>query len=141
MVNSLVLSKKISHVRHGISRVKAKSPLDLSTLKTDLDVQDIILHNLRLAVQGCIDIGAHVIADQGWGVAGSINETFYILRDRGVISIDLMEKMVSMAGFRNILVHEYEDVNLEIVHNIVEHHLKDIEAFLMTIAERFRLDQ
>lgn len=141
MVNSVLLSKKISHVRHNLSRVRAKSPLSLNDLKTDFDIQDIVLHNLQLAVQGCIDISAHILADHGWGVAGSINETFYILRDKNVISLEMMEKMVSMAGFRNILIHEYEDVNLEIVHKIVEHHLHDIDEFLLIIAEHFKLDR
>lgn len=107
MVNSALLSKKISNVRHNLSRIRTKAPLQLNDLKTDIDIQDIVLHNLQLAVQGCIDIAAHIVADQGWGVAGSINETFYILRDKKAISLEMMEKMVSMAGFRNILLHEY----------------------------------
>ena len=140
MVNSALLSKKISNVRHNLSRIRTKAPLQLNDLKTDIDIQDIVLHNLQLAVQGCIDIAAHIVADQGWGVAGSINETFYILRDKKAISLEMMEKMVSMAGFRNILIHEYEDVNLDIVHAIVEHHLHDIDKFLLTIAKHFNLD-
>ncbi len=139
MVNSRIAAKKISQVRHNLDRVRRKTPFDLQTLRTDPDLQDIVLHNLQLAVQGCIDLAAHIIADHGWGVASSINETFYMLRDRGVISLGLMEKMVSMAGFRNILIHEYEDVSLEIVYNIARKHLTDIDEFLLTVAEHFKL--
>jgi len=75
MVNRSLVLKKIAHVRHGLSRVREKCRISLKALENDLDTQDIILHNLQLTIQGCIDIGAHIIADEGWGVAGSINET------------------------------------------------------------------
>ncbi len=139
MVNKSVVYKKISHVRHNLSRLRDKNGIRLETLKTDLDAQDIILHNLQLAIQGCVDIGAHILADQGWGVAGSVNETFYILQDMNVIPPELMEKMVAMVGFRNILVHEYEAVNLEIVHNIIGNRLTDIEEFLLAVVQHFNL--
>lgn len=139
MVNESLVLKKISHVRHNLSRVREKSSISLETLKTDIDAQDIILHNLQLAIQGCIDIGAHILADQGWGVAGSINETFYTLQDKGVLPLDLLEKMISIVGFRNILVHEYETISLEIVYSIMQNHLSDIDGFLIEIVKYFNL--
>ena len=139
MVNKSVVYKKISHVRHNLSRLREKNGISLENLKTDLDAQDIILHNLQLAIQGCIDIGAHILADQGWGVAGSVNETFYILQDMNVIPPELSEKMVAMVGFRNILVHEYETINFEIVHNIIGNRLTDIEKFLLAVVHHFNL--
>jgi uncharacterized protein YutE (UPF0331/DUF86 family) len=139
MVNSSLVLKKIAHVRHNLSRVKEKSKISLEALENDLDTQDIILHNLQLTIQGCIDIGAHIIADEGWGVAGSVNETFYTLNDKGVLSLALREKMVSMVGFRNIIVHEYEEISLEIVHNITQKHLSDIDEFLLTVVRHFNL--
>ena len=56
-----------------------------------------------------------------------------------VIPPKLVEKMVTMIGFRNILVHEYETINLEIVHNIIANRLADIEEFLLAVVHRFNL--
>jgi len=139
MVNRSLVLKKIANVRHNLSRVTEKSSISLKTLKTDIDTQDIILYNLQLAIQGCIDIGAHIMADQGWGVAGSVNETFYTLHDKGLLPLDLQEKMVSMVGFRNILVHEYETITLEIVHSIIRNQLCDIDGFLIEVVKYFNL--
>lgn len=111
----------------------------IETLKNDLDIQDIVLHNLQVAIQGCIDIGSHIISDEGWGIAGSLSEIFYILQDKGVIGTDFTDRMVSMVGFRNILIHEYEDVNLDIVYNILHEHLRDIDEFLMAVVDYFKL--
>ena len=139
LVDSPVILKKISHIRHNLSRLRGKGSISLAFFKEDLDMQDSVLHNLQLAVQGCTDIGSHIISDEGWGIAGSLNEIFYILQDKGVITHDLTEKMVSMVGFRNILVHEYEDVDLDIVYDILCSHLKDIDEYLLAVVNHFRL--
>ena len=139
MIDESVLLKKISHVRHNLARLRQKNTISTAEFKRDIDLQDIVLHNLQLAMQGCIDIGSHIIAEAGWGIAGSLNEIFYILQDKGIIRSDLTEKMVSMVGFRNILVHEYEAVNLDIVHHIMCNRLKDIDAFLLAVVDYFKL--
>ncbi len=139
MVRSSIILKKISHIRHNLSRLREKESVSLVAFKDDMDIQDIVLHNLQLAVQGCIDLGSHIISDEGWGIAGSLNEIFYILQEKGVIKTDLTEKMVSMVGFRNILVHEYQDVNMDIVYNILRAHLKDIDGYLLAVIDHFRL--
>jgi uncharacterized protein YutE (UPF0331/DUF86 family) len=113
--------------------------ISLEALKNNVDTQDIVLHNLQLAIQGCVDIGAHIISDEGWGVAGSFSEIFYILQEKHVITPDLAEKMIAMVGFRNILVHEYETIRLDIVYRILKADLDDIEDFLLAVADRFNL--
>ncbi len=139
MVNKSVVLRKISLIRHNLSRLKNKENISLESLKNDFDIQDIVLHNLQLAIQGCIDIGSHVISDEGWGVAGSLNEIFYILQNKGVIKAEMAEKMISMVGFRNILVHEYETINFDIVCNILQHHLRDINEYLLAMVNHFNL--
>jgi hypothetical protein len=51
MVNKSVLLKKISQVRYNLSRLREKGTMPLELFKGDIDAQDIMLHNLRLAVQ------------------------------------------------------------------------------------------
>ncbi|KKL47288.1 hypothetical protein LCGC14_2337050 [marine sediment metagenome] len=140
LVNRSVILKKISYIRHNLSRLGDKVNISLESFKKDLDIQDVVLHNVQHAVQGCIDIGSHIISDEGWGVAGGLNEIFYILKDKGVIKAEMVEKMISMVGFRNVLVHEYEDINLDIVYNILHHHLRDINEYLLAMVNYFKLD-
>lgn len=140
MVDKNILLKKISQIRHNLSRLKEKENIQLDQFKNDQDIQDIILHNLQLAVQGCIDVGSHIISDNGWGVAGSLNEIFYILQTKGVMkNNESVKKLVSMVGFRNILVHEYEKVNLDIVYNIFKNRLTDIDNYLISIIDYYKL--
>ena len=52
---------------------------------------------------------------------------------------DLANKMANMVGFRNIAVYEYEKINLEILKNIVDHHLSDIEQFYSSVLKHFNI--
>ena len=137
MVNRSIVLRKISRIRYYLSRIKKYRRISLQEFQDDVNTQDIILHNLQLSIQGCIDLGSHIVSDEGWGVPGSFSEIFYILEDKGVIPRELTEKMVAMVEFRNIIIHEYEDVDFKIVHEILKKDIVDIESFLLKIVDFF----
>lgn len=139
MVNATVILNKTAQVRKRLDRLQTKKSLTREELKNNIDAQDIILHNLQLAIQGCVDIGTHIIADEGWGTVGSFSEIFYFLQEKKVLSPDLADRMVAMVGFRNLLVHEYETISMDIVYDILQTHLNDIEEFLLSVIDRFKL--
>ena len=67
MVDASVVLRKISRIRHDLARVREREALSLRVLKGNLDFQDIVLHNLQLAIQGCIYVGSHIISEESWG--------------------------------------------------------------------------
>jgi len=140
MVDASVVLRKISRIRNNLSRLREREKISSKALKENLDIQDIVLHNLQLAIQGCIDVGSHIISDESWGIAGSLGEIFYTLQVKGVINGELAGKMISMVGFRNILIHEYNEIDLDIVHEVLQGHLADIDEFLLSVVNYFRLD-
>ncbi|HEX9756875.1 MAG TPA: DUF86 domain-containing protein [Nitrospiria bacterium] len=79
----------------------------------DLDRQESILFNLQMAVQNCIDIAAHIVSEEGFGVPGSTNEMFYLLEENGYLDVELTERMVKSVGFRNLIDHEYGKLELK----------------------------
>lgn len=139
VVRRAILYKRIAGVREHLARVATRRGLSLGQFLQDLDSQDVILHNLQLAIRGCIDVGVHVIADEGWGVPGSYAEVFHLLRKRGVLDPELAQSMTRAAGFRNILVHDYLDVDLPTAYAVCTQGVGDLEAFLGRIVEHFRL--
>lgn len=134
-----MLFKRLSGVREHLARLSTRQGLTLEQFIEDPDSQDVVLHNLQLAIQGCIDVGAHVIADEGWGVPGSYGEVFQILRKRGVLPPELTERMIRAAGLLNILVHDYLDVDLPTTFAVWTQGVGDLEAFLARIVEHLRL--
>ena len=89
--------------------------------------------NLHIAVESCIDIAAHIISENGWGVPGSASEMFYLLEDKDILEPALTERMIKAVGLRNLIVHEYGEIDLKRLFTTVRDDLKDITAFLSVI--------
>lgn len=133
MVNQSIVTAKINHIKNNLERLEERQNLTPEELARNVDLQDIILHNLQLAIQGCIDIASHIISDQGWVVPDTLAGLFAILKKHKIISEELSEKLKKMVGFRNIVIHEYGNIDLDKVHNILNSDIKDIYSFLKQI--------
>jgi len=137
VVKNSVIYKKISFINNNINRLRSKQHISEKEFVVDYDVRESVLLNLQQAIQGCIDVGSHIIADNGWGTPGSTSEIFYILQENKIISTTMAETMVKMCGFRNLIVHQYDDIDFEIVYFIYQHQIKDFEDFLNEIQIHF----
>lgn len=138
MVDKDVALAKVNSIQRCLKRIEQVTSLDPETLD-DLDTQEIFILNLQRAVQSSIDLAAHVIADEGLGLPSELREHFDLLEHAGVINAEQLKKLRKMVGFRNIAVHEYQSMNTEILKSILEHNLKDIEDFYVTILRRYSL--
>ena len=136
MIDQNIILNKTSKVHHHLNRIRGKREISLEDFLMDLDRQEIILFNLQMAVQNCIDIAAHIISDEELGMAGSTSEMFYILQENAYLTFELAEKMVAAVGFRNIAVHEYGNIDLKLVFQMAKKDLDDLERFVKAILEK-----
>ena len=128
----LVLAKAGSVKRH-IDRIKAKSVADMAIFLRDLDRQESVAFNMHLAIQNCMDIAAHIISEEGMGLPSSAGDMFFLLHENSYLSAELAERMVKAVGFRNLLVHEYEKIDLQRLHQAAEKNIDDLMLFLSSI--------
>jgi uncharacterized protein YutE (UPF0331/DUF86 family) len=129
-----VVEQKLESLRRCLRRIETKCPTDASTLAADIDLQDIISLNLSRAVQISVDIGAHLIAGMEVPPPDTMGQTFDLLAQEGVLNIELASSLKKAVGFRNIAVHNYENINWNIVHSIVKYHLVDFSEFAKVVA-------
>jgi uncharacterized protein YutE (UPF0331/DUF86 family) len=123
-------AQKLESLRRCIRRVESRLPKDVDTLRKDLDAQDIVSLNLTRAVQMCVDVASHWLAEHSEVTAPrTMGQVFEALADAGVISSGLAERMRKSVGFRNVMVHNYDEVNWQIVYSICHDHLDDFRAF------------
>ena len=139
MVDRDLILAKASSVKRHLKRVIEKRNIDLQTFLKDIDCQESILFNLQMAIQNCIDIAAHIISEEGFGVAGSTNEMFYLLEENGYLDTDLTEKMVKAVGFRNLIVHEYGKVELKQLFEVAQNNIEDLNEYLRSIFKKLGL--
>jgi len=83
---------KAGSVKSHLNRVLEKRNVDLDNFIKDIDRQKSILFNIQTAVQNCIDIAAHIISEESFGVSGSTTEMLYILEKNGYLDNDLTKK-------------------------------------------------
>ena len=86
-------------------------------------------YSLLEIIECCIDIASHIIAVKGMGRAEEYRGMFYLLGEKGVIEKGLAERLGDMAGFRNLLVHRYGDVDNEAVLEMIKSELSDVVEF------------
>ena len=89
---------------------------------------------LHLAIEALLDMGNHVIADEGLGVVDWYSDVPRLFLEKELISSDLSEKWIRMIGFRNTLVHGYIDIDRTIVYEVLQNGLGDIEELKRVFA-------
>ena len=128
-----VIDSKLESLRRCLERIKDKTPSTVDALARDVDVQDIITLNLQRAVQVCVDIASHLLADTDVPVPDTMAGTFGALAEVGSIDVGTAERMVRAVGFRNIAVHAYRELDWRIVHAIATERLDDFVEFARAI--------
>ena len=102
-------------------------------LVSDVREERFVLHTLQIAIQAALDVASHIVSDAHLGEPRTNRELFERLTRAGRLPEPLGARPGAMAGFRNLLVHGYDEVDLAIVRDVVEHHLGDLDAFVVSV--------
>ncbi len=136
MLEKDAILSKISIIKNCLNTIQKATGLDPAKLN-DYMVEDVFVLNLQRAVQASIDMANIIIAMKGWRLPASYKDSFKELLKQKVIDQATFEQMSKMVGFRNIAVHEYQELNRAILASILKNNLKDLEHFYSLIYTRF----
>lgn len=128
MADEVVLNK-VAVIERCLKRIIEEYEDHEDELETDYTRQDAIVLNLLRASEATIDLAMHATRAGGLGLPQESREAFVLLERAGKINSGLSRRMQAMVGFRNIAVHDYQNLNLEVVKSILENHLDDFRAF------------
>jgi len=103
--------------------------IPLDELHTDRDKRNMVLHALLISIQSAIEIVNHIIAEKGFRKPSTYRETFEILYEEGLISKNLSENLSDLAGFRNVLVHIYWQLDIDAIYEILQQDLGLLKNF------------
>ncbi len=127
MLDDISLNKA-QIIQRCINRIEEEYGGDPANLN-NLTRQDSIILNLQRACEAAIALAMHWVAENGWGVPNSSREAFDFLAEHGAIDITLASRLKAMVGFRNIAVHDYQKMNLDVLRKIITQHLGDLTEF------------
>lgn len=134
MTNLSVIENKISAVKKYLKILERYKKYSKREIEKNLDIKGAVERYLYLAIQSTIDLAEAVIAFKDFRKPTTMGEAFYILNEEGIIDSELTEKMAKMTGFRNVIAHDYEKIDYDIVYHVLHHELKDIELLLKKIS-------
>ena len=132
-----VVLNKIQTIEKCLKRIREEYVGFEDSFEENYTKQDSVILNLERASQASIDIATHIVKTRNLGLPNTSRELFSMLLDACIISENICKQMQGMVGFRNIAVHDYQNLNIEIVVAIVEKHLGDFEGFVREIFEGY----
>jgi uncharacterized protein YutE (UPF0331/DUF86 family) len=91
--------------------------------------QDAVLLNLERACQAAIDLAMRIVRVRKLGLPTDARDGFRLIHQAGLLDEALYKHMVSMVGFRNTAVHDYQGLNLKIVDQVIQHYLDHFLEF------------
>ena len=125
-IDKKVIGEKLLSLNRCLERVKLHTPANVEALQSDFDTQDIICLNIQRAVQISVDIAAHILAEQLHEQTPTMAETFLALSRYELLDSQLASPLAKAVGFRNIAVHEYDTLDMNILYSIIT---KEIGCF------------
>jgi len=124
-----IVINKIETIKRCLSRINEEYISFENELENNYTKQDSIILNLERAAQASIDVSTHIIRIKHLGIPKTSRDVFTLLEQHEIISSKTSGQMKKMVGFRNIAVHDYQHISLDIVKSIIENNLPDFECF------------
>jgi uncharacterized protein YutE (UPF0331/DUF86 family) len=138
MVNRQLFDNRLTQLAGYIVDLIESQNMEQQEYLEDKKTQRYIERTLHLAIECCLDIGNHLIADQNWREPLNNKDVFTVLEENGVVSSVLLPNLSKMAQFRNILVHDYAKIEPDIIHGILKNNVADFQKFIKEINEALK---
>lgn len=128
-----IILNKTEIIDRCISRIREEYAENEDNLYNNFTKQDSIILNLQRICEACIDLAMHITSLKKLGLPQVSKESFDLLNNAKIINKELSIELKKMVGFRNIAVHDYRDLDLDIVKHIIESKLDIFYEFLKSV--------
>jgi len=129
MVDKALVLRKLAELEEYLGQIREYTNITIERYSSDWKIQRIIERTLQIMIETCADIAGHIISDRGYRIPKSYADTFKVLQEENILEKELFETMEKMAKFRNIVVHNYGNIDASIVVNILKRHLDDFLTY------------
>ena len=134
MTDAALIAKKLALIETCVADLRRLARPDV--LGHDIREERFVEHTLQIAIQAALDVASHIVSDERLGEPRTSRDLFTELERAGWLPSALAQTLRNMVGFRNVLVHGYDEVDMAIVKDVVEHHLPDLESFVSVVRAR-----
>ncbi|HFL3828466.1 TPA: DUF86 domain-containing protein [Clostridioides difficile] len=137
MVNIEVIKQRLNQLSTSINKIERFKEISLEEFLKDDIIQDVVEYNLFIAINMMIDIATHIVVDNNMGSPETLGEAFNILNKEKYLNDEETKVYRNMVGLRNILSHEYINIDKKIIYSILKNNLVDIKKFIIFVNDNF----
>lgn len=125
-----IIANKAATIENCIKRIHEEYADDTKNLREDYTKQDSIILNLQRACEASIDLAAYIVKSRKLGIPQTSRDLFEMLSKANIIPESLAQRLQKMIGFRNVAVHDYISIKLDIVESIIKENLAEFHDFI-----------
>ena len=131
-----LLAEKASTVERHLARVAQRLPAEAEDLQPSTDASDAVILHLWQAVQVVIDLAVSVCVAFDLGTPSNYGDAFQRLAQAGLLEQELAERLTRAAGFRNVVAHAYQELDMRRVYRAAQEGPADLRMFLAALSRR-----
>ena len=128
-----VIQARLALLNEYVSDLRELQGVDFATYVENKLVRRTVERTLHLAVEAALDIGQHIIAQEGFRRPADNQDVFAALAEEHIVPMDLLPRLVAMAKFRNLIVHDYARIDDSAVFGILKRRLGDLDEYARAI--------
>ena len=125
---------KLERLQEYVRILNSYRKYSIQEIKKDFTLKGAVERYLEVSLECILDIGEMVISKEGFRKPETYREVIEILGEKGILPEEFAKRFAEVAKFRNILVHMYAEVDVEMVYEILQNNLGDFDEFAKYIA-------
>jgi uncharacterized protein YutE (UPF0331/DUF86 family) len=129
LVDETLILRKLSDLETYLKQISSFKNTNVAEYRNDWKLQRIVERTLQMMIETCVDISGHIISERDFRVPTTYTDTFHVLYEEGILNAGLFNSLKNMVKFRNVVVHDYDKIDPEIVVGILQKQLGDFTDF------------
>lgn len=129
MVDKALILRKLSELDEYSKQIGEFAAITSEEYSGNWKIQRIVERTLQMMIESCADVANHIISSREYRVPKSYVDIFKVLYENDIIDSEIFDKISNMVKFGNIVVHDYDKIDVTIVINILRNHLNDFITF------------
>lgn len=124
---------KIARIRRNLRELRKLSKLPYKKYVKDIHNTVTAERFLQMVIEWMLDIGSHIIAEEGLGEPLEYRNVFAILIQAKILPKNMEQSLMKMVGLRNRIVHMYESIDHKRIHKFLQKGLSDFDVFIKAV--------
>ncbi|MEK6657328.1 MAG: DUF86 domain-containing protein [Nitrospirota bacterium] len=131
------IAKRISEIQAAIDHLRKYTELDVKEFISNDEQVAAAKYHLLIMIEGCISICTHISTKALHKVPEGYSACFDILTNHNIIDSELGNRLQKMTGFRNLLIHQYWEIDNQKVYRFIKSDIEDVISYIKVIGQKY----